>query len=320
MPRQARLDAPGVLQHVIVRGIAGSRIVTGDRDREDLLDRIGSLGMEMQTRIYAWSLLDNHFHLLLRSGPSGLAGYMRRLLTGYAVRFNLLHNRQGHLFQNRYKSLVCQEDLYFHQLICYIHLNPLRARLVRSLEELDNYPWCGHAALLGNADNDWQDAEYVLSFFGDTVGKARKRYRSFLLRDLRRERQPGAGQSVMVLYEPDGEPKFVSENEQVIGSREFAERCRAQIMEEKLVGDVRPVSGEDEDAIRILEDICTQNGISPQEIRGDSRRRRAVLARRELLSRLVFEKGMSLSDAGKTIGRTQSAVSRVLSRRGERAH
>ena len=78
---------------------------------------------------------------------------MRRLMTGYAVTFNKRHKRSGHLFQNRYKSVVCEEDPYLLELIRYIHLNPLRARLVQDLKELDKYPWTGHSAILGRRKN-----------------------------------------------------------------------------------------------------------------------------------------------------------------------
>jgi len=78
---------------------------------------------------------------------------MRRLMTGYAVTFNKRHRRSGHLFQNRYKSVVCEEDAYLIELIRYIHLNPLRARLAADLKELDKYPWAGHSAIFGYRQN-----------------------------------------------------------------------------------------------------------------------------------------------------------------------
>ena len=126
MPRQARLDAPGTLHHVIIRGIEKKAIVICDTDREDFVSRMGNLVSETGTHIYAWALMSNHAHILLSSGPVGLSGFMRRLLTGYAVSFNLRYSRHGHLFQNRYKSIVCEEDAYFKELIRYIHLNPVR--------------------------------------------------------------------------------------------------------------------------------------------------------------------------------------------------
>jgi hypothetical protein len=94
-----------------------------------------------------------HFHILLRTGTTPLSTVMRRLMTGYAVTFNIRHRRSGHLFQNRYKSVVCEEDPYLLELIRYIHLNPLRVKLVEDLNALDKYPWTGHSAILGRRKN-----------------------------------------------------------------------------------------------------------------------------------------------------------------------
>ena len=180
MPRQARLDAPGTLHHVIVRGIEKRRIVNEDQDRKKFVTRLGDLATDTETKIYAWCLLTNHAHLLLRSGPQGLPKIMRRLLTGYAVTYNLRHARHGHLFQNRYHSIVCDEDNYFQELVRYIHLNPVRAGLAATVPELDRYPWCGHAALMGSTKYPWQDCDYVLSWFGKTEGEARRAYRRYM--------------------------------------------------------------------------------------------------------------------------------------------
>jgi REP element-mobilizing transposase RayT len=156
MPRGARLDAPGTLHHVMVRGIEGMAIVQDDADRQRFVDRLGLVAGATGTTVYAWSLMSNHAHLLLRSGASGLSTFMRKLLTGYATTYNRRHRRHGHLFQNRYKSIVCEEEPYFLRLVSYIHLNPLRAGLVGSMEELDRYPWSGHAVLLNRIRHEWQ--------------------------------------------------------------------------------------------------------------------------------------------------------------------
>jgi len=103
MPRQARLDSPGTLHHVMIRGIEGGRIFYDDEDRGNFLGRVGQVVERTGTRILAWVLMDNHVHLLLFSGPARISAFMRRLLTGYAVWFNRRHRRFGHLFQNRYK-------------------------------------------------------------------------------------------------------------------------------------------------------------------------------------------------------------------------
>jgi putative transposase len=125
-------------------------------------------------------LLGNHAHLLFFSGPSGLSVFMRRLLTGYAQGFNRRHKRSGHLFQNRYKSIVCEEDAYLLELIRYIHLNPLRASLVKNLWELDRYPWSGHRVLLGREKSDWQERGYVLGQFHRKEREAIGAYRRFM--------------------------------------------------------------------------------------------------------------------------------------------
>ena len=101
---------------------------------------------------------------------------MRRFLTGYAVSYNSRHRRHGHLFQNRYKSILCQEDTYLLGLVRYIHLNPLRAKIVKNQTEFDTYPYSGHNALIGKVQRGFQDIDYVLRFFEEKVPAARKTY------------------------------------------------------------------------------------------------------------------------------------------------
>jgi REP element-mobilizing transposase RayT len=124
MPRQSRLDAPGVLHHVIIRGIERKNFFWDSTDQQDFVDRLAVLIPETQARCYGWVLMTNHAHFLFRSGPSGISTLMRRLLTGYVVSFNRRHRRYGQLFQNRYKSIICQEDAYLKELVRYIHLIP----------------------------------------------------------------------------------------------------------------------------------------------------------------------------------------------------
>jgi len=116
MPRRSRIDAAGALHHVIGRGIARGAIFLSDQGRDDFLRRLGDILPQTNTACYAWALIPNHFHLLLRTGTDPLSSVLKRLLTGYAVGFNMRHNRQGHLFQNRYKSILCQEEPYLLEL------------------------------------------------------------------------------------------------------------------------------------------------------------------------------------------------------------
>jgi len=180
MPRKSRIDAPGALHHIIARGLDRQRIFEDDADRHNFLSRLGKIVKETDTRCYAWALIPNHFHLLLKTGRAPIANVMLRLLTGYAVTYNRRHRRHGHLFQNRYKSILCQEDAYFMELVRYLHLNPLRARIVKSIKALDGYPFSGHSAIMGKCKNKWQDVDSILQLYADKVPAARRGYRGFV--------------------------------------------------------------------------------------------------------------------------------------------
>jgi putative transposase len=180
MPRKSRVDAAGALHHVIMRGIERSKIFRDDADRNDFLRRLSIILKDTKTVCYAWALIPNHIHLLLKTGKTPLSSVMRRLLTGYAVYYNRRYKRHGHLFQNRYKSILCQEDSYFLELVRYIHLNPLRADIVSDMNGLDHCSFAGHSVIIGKRTNDWQDTDGVLRLFGDTTSVTRRRYRSFI--------------------------------------------------------------------------------------------------------------------------------------------
>jgi REP element-mobilizing transposase RayT len=189
MPRQSRLDAAGILHHVIIRGIERKKIFPDDIDRKDFLDRCEKVFSETKTSCYAFALMPNHVHLLLRTGMMPLSTAMSRLLTGYAVHFNKTHKRHGQLFQNRYKSIVCQEDTYLMELVRYIHLNPLRARIVKDIDALASFPYSGHASLMGTITYPWQDDQFILSLFGKDAGKARISYLDFVKEGLTQGRR-----------------------------------------------------------------------------------------------------------------------------------
>ncbi len=190
MPRQARLDAPGTLHHVMVRGIERTAIFRDDRDRADFVARVAQLAERGALAVAAWALLPNHAHLLVRTGTRPLPRSMRSLLTGYAGTFNRRHTRVGHLFQNRYRSILVEEDSYLLELVRYLHLNPLRAQVVSSLRALDRYPWTGHSALLGTVPRPWQDTRTILGQFGATPSRARRAYRAFLAEGIPQGRRP----------------------------------------------------------------------------------------------------------------------------------
>jgi REP element-mobilizing transposase RayT len=190
MPRQARLDAPNTLHHVMVRGIERTAIFQDDTDRADFVARLAALAEHGALTVYAWALLPNHAHLLVRTGSRPLPRSMRSLLTGYAGAFNRRHHRVGHLFQNRYKSIVVEEEPYLLELVRYLHLNPLRAKVTPTLRALDRSPWTGHSALLGAVPRPWQDTATILAQFGATRRRAIVAYRAFVAAGIPQGRRP----------------------------------------------------------------------------------------------------------------------------------
>jgi putative transposase len=320
VPRQARLDAPGTLHHVILRGIEKRRIVDDDKDQQNFATRLGDLANETQTSIYAWSLLTNHAHLLLRSGPSGLPKFMRRFLTGYAVTYNIRHLRHGHLFQNRYHSIVCDEDMYFRELVRYIHLNPLRAHLVNTLSELDRYPWCGHAVLMGRVKYDWQDWKHVLSWFGKREGEARRAYRKYIEEGIAQGRRPelvgggvvrsyGGWSAVLSLRKSQ---ENISGDERILGKGDFVERVLSESE-----GSLRYRHSPAERRKRgetILKEECQKGNIEIEELQMGRRRSKIPQVRSIIAQRLVKELGMSLAEVARLLGVSTSAISKVMQR------
>lgn len=318
MPRQARLDAPGTLHHVIVRGIEKRRIVDDDEDRKRLVDRMGAVAGETGTWIYAWALMPNHLHILVRSGPAGISRYMRRVLTGYAVVYNLRHRRHGHLFQNRFKSIVCEEDSYFMELVRYIHLNPVRARLVGSLGELDRYPWSGHSVLMGRSRRPWQDVDETLSFFGGGRRKAVEAYRRYIEEGFSQGSRPDlvggglvrsmGGWSAVLSLRRSGEK--ATADERVLGSGRFVER----VIREAGEREKRLLAGRSKEVRGLVEAACRSAKVSIKELRAGSRRTGVSRLRNQLACRIVEEVGLSLADTARELGVSTSAICRSLSR------
>lgn len=180
MPRNRRLKIEGGVYHVIIRGIERKEIFKDDNDRKEFLFRFKTSLEKTESTCYAWIIMPNHLHLMIRTGIGSLSDIMRSLLTGYAIYFNRRHKRSGYLYQNRYKSILCQDDIYFQELIRYIHLNPIRAKIVPDIVSLDKYQWCGHSAIVGYQNNDFQEIDEVLTWFGKKKREAIHKYREFI--------------------------------------------------------------------------------------------------------------------------------------------
>ncbi|MFB0507050.1 MAG: transposase [Thermodesulfobacteriota bacterium] len=324
MPRGPRLDTEGALHHIMVRGLEGRKIFSSNTDRRDLVGRFASVVPETEARVYAWSLMPNHFHLLVRTGRMRLSSIMRKILTGYAVSFNSRHKRLGHLFQNRYKSILVEEEPYLLELVRYIHLNPLRAGLVAGIEELDSYPWSGHAVLMGKGDHSWQDSEYILTQFARRVEQARRAYWEFVLAGIdqgRRDdlvggglvRSVGGWKQVKALRR--GREKW-SYDERILGSGDFVRSILDEAKpKEASTGFRDKVPSRAIDSL--IEVLASRLHLSSTEVTGGGRWRRVIEARSLISYVAVREYGMSLTEVSRALGVSKQSILRGVER-GER--
>ncbi len=291
MPRQPRLDAPGVLHHVMVRGIERTFLFREDTDRADFVARLAALAEKGALIVYAWALLSNHVHLLVRSGSRPLSRSLRSLLTGYAGAFNRRHGRRGHLVQNRYKSIVVEEEPYLLELVRYIHLNPIRAEVIPDLHALASYPWTGHTALLGTIPRPWQATEAILAEFGPTLGHSRRAYQVFVAAGISLGRRPefqggglvrslGGWTAVRALRR--GREAYQAD-ERVLGSSAFIEELRQEV-ESGTPSPTRRL-----DATALVARVCEALRIDPA-ILSQGGRRPAVCRAREGIAYLAIER------------------------------
>ncbi|MCK5203154.1 MAG: transposase [Desulfobacterales bacterium] len=321
MPRLARLDAPGALHHIMIRGIERRAIFRSDQDRRDFLKRLAVLLPESQTQCYAWVLMKNHVHLLLRSGVSGISQLMRRLLTGYAVYFNRRYRRHGQLFQNRFKSIICQEDVYFKELVRYIHLNPVRAKVVGDIGSLDGYSFCGHSALMGKQKRPWQQNDYVLSYFGKSVSDARKRYLEYVQSGFNQGRRPEltggglikglGGWKVVRKIRLKGQDR-VKSDVRILGDSDFVTRILEEA-NEKLDRHYE-LKSRGYDLTKVEERVMEIFGIKRDVIYSSGRRQQQMQARSLFCHWAVDELGMSRTEIARCLGMTQPGVGYAVNR------
>lgn len=327
MPRAARLDAPGALHHVMVRGIERGLLFRDDRDRADCVARLAHVVQRTGLTVLAWALLPNHLHLLVRS-PAAQRGRpyrpvlptaMRLLLTGYAGAFNRRHKRVGHLVQNRYRSTLVDADSYLLELVRYIHLNPLRAGAVPDLAALARYPWSGHSALLGHVDRPWQATADVLGLFGAARRTARRQYLAFVAAGVAEGRRPefqggglrrsaGGWSGVAALRR--GRERWAAD-ERILGSGAFVERVLRET-EPPLTAWPRQRARA---VLPLLLKWCADRwGVGLAELQQGSRRRPVAQARAVVASLALVHLGLPAALVARELAVTPAVVRRGVER------
>jgi len=323
MPRKARIDAPGALHHIIFRGIERRKIFRDNKDRHNFLDRLGVVLSETATPCFAWALIPNHVHLLLRTGTSPISSVMRRLLTGHAAYFNRRYRRHGKLFQNRYKSILCQEDTYLLELVRYIHLNPLRAKLVSNLSSLDKWAFSGHSTIMGKRKTPWQDDKYVLELFGKSLSPARRKYRIYVEKAVDQGRRPEltggglirsmGGWSAVKLSRQTA--MRIKSDERILGDGDFVEKVLKAAEEQYESRYALQAKGYNLD--KVAERVCQQTGIGMEHLMSRGKHPATVQARSLLCFWACRELGMKTTELSGLLNISQPSVTQSV-RRGEK--
>jgi putative transposase len=258
MPRKARIDAPGALHHIIIRGIERKAIFKDTADRENFFERCGQIISETETGCYAWVYLTNH-----------------------------------------------------------IHLNPLRAKVVKDLKDLGKYRWCGHSALMGKTEAGFQDIEYVLNLFGRSEKGARRAYESFVAKGAKHGRRPdlvGGGLLRSIggwaeLKESRDLGIRIKGDERLLGSSDFVERVLKQAdeqLEEKYRLRVSAISLQG-----LMDKVVRYYKIEAENLKSSSKERRVTEARRILCYIAVRKLGYKCSDVSKAMGISAVTVSKA---------
>lgn len=320
MPRQARLDAPGALHHIIIRGINKAPIFKDDQDKARFLERLAENVSKGQCTVHAWVLMTNHVHLLFRSGKDGISSVMRKQLTWYGQYYNRRHKRSGHLFENRYKSIICEEERYLLALARYIHLNPIRAKILQTTAELDRYPWTGHRALIGKVRQPWMDTDSVLAEFGRTRKKAIKAYRQFIREGVNEGHNPeltggglirsqGGWSQVMAMRRRGKKEEY---DARILGSGAFVTSIFQEAEDRQLRQMKHRRSGKT--IQKIIDEECNSRQISEQELKAGIKRRDVSNARAVIAYRCREELGASCAEIARNLGVNTSCIVRAIDR------
>ncbi len=178
MARPLRIEYPGAFYHITSRGNERKNIFKSARDREKFLSYLASSTERYGAEIHVYCLMTNHYHLLLETPLGNLSQIMRHINGAYTAYFNTRRQRDGHLFQGRYKAIVVDADEYAGELSRYIHLNPVRAGMVERPEE---YRWSSYQYYIDlRKKPQWLKTDFILDYFGKKVSTAQKRYREFV--------------------------------------------------------------------------------------------------------------------------------------------
>jgi len=291
MARKPRVEFAGAFYHVICRGNQRQVIFRGDADRKYYLDLLEQYRERYGFKVYAYVLMSNHVHLLIETGRVALSKIMQGLQLRYTGYFNRKYKKVGHLFQGRYKAILCDRDAYLLELVRYLHLNPER---MRAPMDAGNYRWSSHRAYLGQDSVVKIETAAVLGEFASSAGKARLAYLKFIAE--------GKDAGHQADYYDVRDQRF-------LGDERFVEEIEGRIQGDREIKVPAPRVKFSE----LLRMTAAVYGASEKELSQAGRQRKWVKAR-SMLVYLGREWGrVSVKELGRRLHRDPSIISRLYS-------
>ena len=293
MSRRLRLEFVGGLYHVMFRGNRRQAIFLDDDDRKVLLARLRKLKDRYDAEIYAFVLMPNHVHLVVRRMHDPIARFVGALLTAYARHFNRKYDLVGHVFQGRYRCLVCEDETYLLRLVRYVHRNALRAGIAAGV----GFEWSSYSAYLADEPDPLVDRERVLSMFGAEMEAAREAFRAF-------HEEEAA--------EADTREHFLPRRGTILGGVRFESRARRRAAKSG-----EPPARSRPGLDQILRDAIrdARLRVEPIEVRGPSRRHAASLARSMFVEAAVDDHGYRYAEIAGFLGRPPASLRVMLCKR-----
>jgi REP element-mobilizing transposase RayT len=297
MARKRRIEFPGAFYHVFARGNNRQVIFKDNNDYRAYIDRIARYKNRYKFLIYAFVLMPNHVHLLVETRMIPLSKIMQGIQQSYTLYFHKKYKTLGHLFQGRYKAILCQQDVYLLELVRYIHLNPVRAALVKSFED---YPWSSHIFYSGDIQQSFVSVEPILGMFSGRESSANSQYLEFL----------NAGQNT------ENQERFFSElNSGLIGDQDFIDEIKCKV---NLNGDPccqnknESFFSAEVPLIDLLKIVAKTAKLSSESILSASREQKLSDARKMFAFIAVRYTGSKMKEIGEFLGRDPSGVSLMV--------
>ena len=286
MARKPRVEFERAFYHVIVRGNQRRDIFRDDRDRINYLERVEHYRRRYEFTVYAYVLMSNHVHLLVETARVPLSKIMQGIQFSFTQRYNRRHGTVGHLFQGRYKAILCDRDAYLLELVRYIHLNPAR---LKHPQDPWNYRWSSHRGYLGQGTPVEVKAELVLGQFGPSLVQARRAYLKFI-------------EEGIDLGHVDRFYEIV--DQRFLGDDEFVEQLDKRLQTEE----PRKLKASFQ---RLLEAVAMMEGVEPERLVDAGRSRRWVKARSLLVYVAREWAGLKVKELAEKLHRDDSMISRL---------